>query len=425
MTTLVGQLKWEDILKTLKIATAALLSAFMASTAFSADLTAEVMHPWTSGGEAAAAQVFADQFTAAGGTWVDRAVAGNDNLLAAAINNIVGGTPPAASHFNTGKPFEDLVEAGLLRDVDAIATAEGWRDVIPQVFEEAITRDGKIMAVPINLQTENWMWYSKEVFEKSGVAEVPQSWPDFLDAAAKIKAAGYIPMALGGGSWADRFVFQKVLVSVAGPELYLKVFADRDAAALRDPKVIEALETYGKLREFVDAGSTSRQWNDATNLIITNQAGFQFMGDWAKGEFAAAGMTPGEDFGCSLFPGQHVSVMSGDVFVMPKVDSADVTAAQDLLASVMFAKDTQLQFNTKKGSNPIRSDVDVSSMDSCAQEAARVLAEPGNQVPNPQFVMSNDMLGAVRDVITKYWNTPDMTTDEFVSGLEGAFTSAV
>lgn len=417
--------RWEDVLNSFKkLAVGSFLGAFLASTAYGADLSAQVMHPWTSGGEAAAAKVFADQFNAAGGTWVDRAVAGNDALLAAAMSAIIGGTPPAASHFNTGKPFEELVDAGLLRDVDAIATAEGWRNVIPQIFEEAITRDGKVMAVPINLQTENWMWYSKEVFEKSGITEVPQTWPDFLAAAAKMKAAGFIPMALGGGSWADRFVFQKVLVSVAGPDLYLKVFKDRDVSALRDPKVIEAIETYGKLREFVDAGSTSRQWNDATNLLITNKAGFQFMGDWAKGEFAAAGMTAGEGYGCSLFPGRQVSVMSGDVFVLPKVDNADVTAAQDLLAKVLFAKDTQLQFNMKKGSNPIRSDVDVSGMDSCAQEAARILADPANQVPNPQFVMSNDMLGAVRDVITKYWNTPSMTSEDFVGGLETAFASA-
>ncbi len=35
---------------------------------------AEVIHWWTSGGESAAVKVFADQFSAAGGTWIDTAI---------------------------------------------------------------------------------------------------------------------------------------------------------------------------------------------------------------------------------------------------------------------------------------------------------------------------------------------------------------
>jgi glucose/mannose transport system substrate-binding protein len=408
------------------IAIAALgLFGFLASpTVHAADLTATVMQPWTSGGEAAAAKVLADQYNAAGGKWVDDAIAGNDAQLAAAISAITGGKPPTAAHFNTGKPFQELADAGLLRDVESIATAEGWRNVLPKIIVDAIQVKGKIMAVPINLQTENWMWYSKEVLEKSGVTEVPQTWADFFAAADKIKAAGYIPFAWGSNSFWDRFIFQKALASVAGPELYLKVMADRDPAALHDPKVIEAVDTMGKLRSYVDPGMSSRQWNDATNLVITNKAGFQLMGDWAKGEFTAAGLTPGVDYGCTLFPGNELVIMSGDIFVLPKIDNPDQTAAQDLLAHVLFAKDTQLQFNIKKGSNPIRNDVDVSSMDVCAQHAAKVQTEPGKLLPNPQFLMSNDMMGAMSDVVTKFWNTPEMTTDQFLTELNAAFASA-
>ena len=398
-------------------AAAAITALAVGAPAVAQELTVEVMHPWTSGGESAAAAVFASQFEKAGGVWVDRAVAGNDPLLAAAMNRIVGGNPPSASHFNTGRPFEELVDAGLLRDVDEVASPGNWTDVIPSVFLEAITRDGKIMAVPINLQTENWLWYSTEVFKKSGIKEVPKTWDELFAAADQMKAAGHIPMALGGGSWADRFVFQKVLASVAGPELYLRIFRDRDVDALKDPAVVEAIEVYGKLRDYVDSGSASRKWNDATNLVITNKAGFQIMGDWAKGEFAAAGYTPGKEYSCTLFPGRELSVMSGDVFVLPKLKDATATKAQTLLAEVLFSPETQLQFNMKKGSNPIRQDVDVSQMDICAQHAAEVLKDQANQVPNPQFLLSNDALGAVRDVITAYWNDPSMTADQMSAAM--------
>jgi glucose/mannose transport system substrate-binding protein len=399
------------------LGTALAFSCLAAATAWADEPTVEVLHPWTSGGERAAVGVLASQYEKAGGAWVDRAVAGNDALLAVEMNRILGGNPPSAAHFNTGRPFEELVSAGLLRDVDVVAKKENWAAVIPATFLDAITRSNKIMAVPINLQTENWIWYSTEVFKMAGYDTPPKEWDDFFVALDKIKAAGLVPMAMGGGSWAERFLFQKVLVSVAGPDLYLKLLKDRDTTALDDPKVKQAFTVFGKLRGYVDPGSSTRKWNDATNLVITNKAGFQIMGDWAKGEFAAAGLTPGKEYGCTLYPGREVSIMSGDVFVFPKLKDTAATDAQTLLVHVLFAPDTQLEFNAKKGSNPIRQDVDTSSMDICAQHAASILKDRANQVPNPQFLMSDDALGEVRDVVTRFWNTPTMTSEAMAADL--------
>ena len=76
------------------------------------EMKAEVLHWWTSGGELAAVKVFADQFKAAGGTWVDTAIAGGQNARTAGINRIVGGNPPTVMQFNTGKQFDELVSNG-------------------------------------------------------------------------------------------------------------------------------------------------------------------------------------------------------------------------------------------------------------------------------------------------------------------------
>ena len=47
-----------------------------------------------------------------------------------AINRIVGGNPPTAMQFNTGKQFDELVENGLLRDLDDVAAEQKWKDKI-------------------------------------------------------------------------------------------------------------------------------------------------------------------------------------------------------------------------------------------------------------------------------------------------------
>src|SRR5689334_18056784 len=101
------------------LATAMLAAAPVAARA---EMRAEVLHWWTSGGESAAVKVFADEFAQAGGTWVDSAVAGGQAARTAGINRIVGGNPPTAMQFNTGKQFDELVSNGLLADLDAVAS---------------------------------------------------------------------------------------------------------------------------------------------------------------------------------------------------------------------------------------------------------------------------------------------------------------
>src|SRR6478736_1719450 len=110
------------------------MSLAWAGTANAQENKAEVIHWWTSGGESAAVKVFADQFRAAGGTWVDTAIAGGANARTAAINRTVGGSPPTAMQFNTGKQFDDLVENDLLANLDAQEAAQNWTAILPTAF---------------------------------------------------------------------------------------------------------------------------------------------------------------------------------------------------------------------------------------------------------------------------------------------------
>ncbi len=152
-----------------QIGLAAVLLAIGAIRADAQEMKAEVIHWWTSGGESAAVKVFADQFNEAGGTWVDTAIAGGENARTAGINRIVGGNPPTAMQFNTGKQFDELVANGLLRDLDGLADAGALATrCCPQAILKAITRDGKVYAVPVNIHGQNWLWYNTKVFAEAG-----------------------------------------------------------------------------------------------------------------------------------------------------------------------------------------------------------------------------------------------------------------
>src|SRR5258708_33047680 len=130
--------------KAMKLRTAATTLALIWSAGANAqDMKAEVIHWWTSGGESAAVKVFADQFTKAGGAWIDNAIAGGVSARAVAINRTIGGNPPTAMQFNTGKQVDDLVEGNLLSDVEAGANENTMGTIMPQEVLQANARHGK------------------------------------------------------------------------------------------------------------------------------------------------------------------------------------------------------------------------------------------------------------------------------------------
>ena len=90
--------------------TATALALICSASANAQDMKAEVIHWWTSSSESAAVKVFADRCTRAGGLWIDNAIAGGVNARAVAINRTLGGNPPTAMQFNTGKQFDELIE---------------------------------------------------------------------------------------------------------------------------------------------------------------------------------------------------------------------------------------------------------------------------------------------------------------------------
>lgn len=402
-----------------------LLAATFAVTipafAEAAEMKAEVLHWWTSGGESAAIKEIADRFKAAGGEWVDTAIAGGEAARTAGINRIVGGNPPTVMQFNTGKQFVELAGNGLLTQLDDVAKANKWGDILPKAVLTAITRDGHIYAAPVNIHGQNWLFYNVAVLKKAGV-EAPKTFQDILAIAPKLRESGVIPFAHGAQDWQDQILFDSVLIAEGGKDLLQKVYGNADVEAVKSPGFRKAAETFAQLRTLADEGSAGRNWNDTTGLVITGKAAMQHMGDWAKGDFLNAKMAPGTDFGCVVMPGGYV--MGGDVFVFPKVKDASGQAAQKKVAELILAPETQIAFNTKKGSVPVRLDLDVSSMDPCAQAGMKALKDPAQQVPSGSYIASPDLIGAVRDVITRFWSTKSMTVDEFVTKTAAALKSA-
>ena len=366
---------------------------------------AEVIHWWTSGGESAAVKTLADAYRAQGGVWVDTAISLGEQARAVAINRIVGGNPPTAAQFNISKQFLDVVDQGLLNNIDDVAARDGWDKFLPETVLNTIRVKGHYYAAPVDIHMPMWIWYSKAAFKKAGITSEPKNFDELFAALDKLKAAGIVPLAHGGQGWQDNTVFGAVLSNLGGRDLYLKIFRDRDPAAINSPAFKQVLLTFKRLHGYIDKGSPGRNWNDATAMLITGRGGVQILGDWVKGEFTQAKQEAGRDYGCIAgFGPKSLYVVQGDAMVFPRTTDPQAIKAQKLLASVITQPATQVAFSIKKGSIPIRTDVDASKMDICAQQGLAIMKDKTRQVGNGEAYMTPDQNGALQDVITAYWN---------------------
>jgi len=378
----------------------------------------EVTHWWTSGGEAAAVAELAKAFDASGDTWVDGAIAGGgDTARPIMISRITGGDPMGATQFNHGQQALELVEAGLMLDLTDVAEAEGWKDKIyPPSLLDSCTVDGRIYCAPVNIHSPEWLWLSNKVYEDLGIP-VPTNWNEFVATAPQVEAAGKIPLALGGQPWQSNLAFGAITVAVAGLDVWKQVNIEKNMDVAAGPEMAAVFAAAADARKLA-AKSTVQDWNQATNLVITDQAAGQIMGDWAQGEFQVAGEVAGVDYTC--LPGLGLNAYlstGGDAFYFPKLDDPEKEAAQKRLAALLVSPEAQVAFNLKKGSLPVRGDVDLAAANDCMKKGLEILAG-GNIMPSGDQVWSPDVQTQLGDLQAEFWKSDMAAADAHAKYVE-------
>ena len=406
---------------TLKSALAASAAvSIISATAGFAGPEAEVLHWWTSGGEAKSVAVLQEEFASKGGTWTDMPVAGGggDAAMTALRARVLSGNAPTAVQLK-GPAIQEWYEEGVLADISSVAQANGWADVLPASIAGHMKCEGTWCAAPVNVHRIDWIWANAAILEANGIA-MPSTWAEFNAAAEKLQAAGITPLAHGGQAWQDATVFEAVALGVGGAEFFQKAFVELDQATLTSDTMKAVFDQMRTMRGFVDSNFSGRDWNLATAMVMNGEAAFQIMGDWAKGEFLAAGKEPGKDFLCASTPGEGF-LYNVDSFAMFDVAGDDKTAGQLLLAELIVGKNFQKVFNLNKGSIPARTDVALDEFDSCAHTSAKDMADSnagGSLLPSYAHGMAlrGAQSGAITDVVTSHFNS-DMSSDDAVQML--------
>ncbi|WP_410216315.1 ABC transporter substrate-binding protein [Paracoccus sp. (in: a-proteobacteria)] len=403
-------------------------TAMMLAAPAMAEPTAEVLHWWTSGGEAKSVAVLQEQFAAEGGAWTDMPVAGGggDAAMTALRARVLSGNAPTAVQLK-GPAIQEWYEETGLADIGAVAEENGWADVLPAQIAEHMKCDGQWCAAPVNVHRVNWIWGNKQILDEHGIA-MPTTWDEFNAAADKLQAAGVTPLAHGGQNWQDATIFETVVLGLGGPEFYQQALVDLDPEALTSDTMKQVFDEMRTIRGYVDPNFSGRDWNLATAMVMNGEAAFQIMGDWAKGEFLAAGKQPGVDFVCAPTPGEGF-LYNVDSFAFFELEGEEKQQGQALLAKLIMGPEFQKTFNLNKGSIPARTDVALDEFDDCAKQSNQDMnadAQDGSLLPSYAHGMAlrGAPAGAITDVVTAHFNS-DMSSEDAVQQLADAVANAM
>lgn len=383
----------------------------------------EVLHWWTSGGEAKALDVLKQDMAQRGYSWKDSSIIGGDQQRLVLRARINAQNPPDAMLIQ-GNVVRDYFEDGLLTNLDNIATKEDWGKTLPIPLQKIVKNKGHWAAVPVNIHRSHWVWANKKIFDQLHLTP-PKTFEEMVSAADKIRKAGYIPLAHGGQAWQDLILFDSAVLSVGGPTFYKQALIDLDPKALGGKTMQKAFEQLAKLRGMLDKNFIGRDWNLATAMVIHDKAAMQIMGDWVKGEFLKYGKKPNVDFLCFTYPGTEGSfIFIPDLFGMFNVPQKQLTA-QHTLASVLMEKGFQEKFNLVKGSIPARMDISMDNFDDCGKQSAldfKLALKNNTAIHRFDTTIPNKARSIIFTVVSNFLETGDKSPAEATQQLEQCMT---
>lgn len=389
----------------------------------------EVLHWWTSGGEAKAVEVLKSEWTKQGNQWNDFAVQGGGGKSAMTVlkSRALAANPPEAAHLK-GYELKEWAGLGFLRDLSPMAEHLGWYGQMPPMVRATLSQNGALMAVPTGIHRVNWLWLNRKIFERNKLTP-PTDWAQFVTVADQLKKRGITPLAIGNEPWQLAVLFETVALGEGGKEFYRKAFLEQDSATLTGPDMVRVLTRFQQLRAYVPQKYAGLKWHQATNLLESGGAAMQVMGDWVKGELSAGNYRPGEDIACLPSPGSAglFSYNLDSIAMFKQRDPAQLQAQGDL-AQLLMTPQFQEEFNRVKGSIPALTNPDMSKFDRCAVRSYQdfLLAEKqDNLLPSMAEGMATptNMRQAILDVLSNFFNDPKANPEQTALHLERAMRS--
>jgi len=325
------------------------------------DKQVEVFSWWTGPGEEEGLNAMIEDFKQnnPGIEFINAAVAGGSGTQARQVlsTRLQSNNPPDSYQVHAGLELASDIADGKVEDLTYLYDRESWKDKFPKGLVDAITVDGKIYSVPVNIHRSNLLWFNPATLKKAGISEPPETWDAFLGQAETLQAKNITPISVGP-AWAQMHLLENVLLGELGDEKYMGLW--NGSVDWKSGDVISALDVFKQVMAVSDVKSAAADWQPALDKVIDGTAAYNVMGDWADGYLKGAKQLTfktGYDVVASPGSDGEYNFLS-DSFTLP-VGAPHKAAAEKWLLECASVAGQDL-FNPQKGSVPARLDADKS-----------------------------------------------------------------
>ncbi len=241
----------------------------LTASAYAADPTPlTIYHSWSTPSEMAALNVLKTDLASNNIGWTEIAIPHDTGANVSLTNMVTGGNPPNVFMNSDPGIIRDLAKQGADHGPHASSspTTTSPRTFPPTVLQE-ITVDGKIYKAPAGIHIDGMVYWNMDVAKKAGVD--PTKWTsldDMFADFAKVKAAGFQPLAVGSQDFQVGYLTHALIAAVAGPDIYNRFYGPTvDPKVFDEPALKTAIDWVRKFSLQVDPGSENRAWNDTTS----------------------------------------------------------------------------------------------------------------------------------------------------------------
>lgn len=220
-----------------------------------------------------------------------------DNLKQKIATLAASNDLPDVFVYESGQPIVELIEADKVLDVGKALTDLG---VLDKVDEGAVsllkTLSGteELYDLPLGMNVEGF-WYNKAAFEKAGVT-VPNTWDEFEEVCAKLKATGIQPLSTGGADkWpATRLINAYVMRSMGVTAM---AQAGKGETKYTDEGYVNAAQKIQDLANngYFGQGVTTVDQTTAGNMLLAEESAIFYNGSWFTENLVADTNPAGKD----------------------------------------------------------------------------------------------------------------------------------
>lgn len=272
---------------------------------------------------------------------------------------------------------------------------------VTDVVEKLDSEHGYIEAAtaPYRDEDEYWavplygmvqmLWYRKDLLEKAGITETPETWSEVLAAAKAATKGGESGIALPAGKnlATDQVIYSLMLTNGAG-----QFFTEDGEVDFNKPEVVETFEFYDQLMEYSPKDSANYSWGEPQAALNSGAAAMAIEKGQYLLPFEEESGRPAADLGCGFIPqpdegGQPGSIYYSNAAMVMSQDDEKAKAAGDFL-SFLLESETYGDF---------------------------LNAEPGLFLPLTEDGMSSEAWTS-NEVISKYRECVDKMLEQSESG---------